>query len=98
MGYNMVEIEYEWDSDKEKKNILKHGVDFSTAMLVFEDPNRVLFLDEAHSIDEIRWVCIAKVGDDILTIRFTIRNEKIRIIGAGRWRKGVKLYEEKNKI
>jgi len=34
-----------------------------------------------------------KVDDEIMTVRFTYRAEKIRIIGAGYWRKGKKIYE-----
>ena len=34
----------------------------------------------------------------ILTVRFTMRNENIRIIGAGYWREGRYRYEEENKL
>lgn len=34
----------------------------------------------------------------ILTVRFIYRENNIRIIGAGYWRKGKKIYEEKNQI
>ena len=40
--------------------------------------------------------CIGKVAGGILTVRFTHRKRKIRIIGAGNWRKGKKIYEEEN--
>ena len=33
--------------------------------------------------------------DEVISVRFTERNNKIRIIGAGYWRKGVKYYENK---
>ena len=39
---------------------------------------------------------LAGAGGGILTVRFTYRGETIRIIGAGYWRKGKKIYEEKN--
>jgi predicted RNA binding protein YcfA (HicA-like mRNA interferase family) len=32
--------------------------------------------------------------DGILTVRFTYRKNKIRIIGAGYWRKGKEIYEK----
>jgi hypothetical protein len=98
MGYNMVEIEYEWDSDKEKKNVLKHGINFTESLIAFEDPNRVIIIDEKHSCEEIRYYCFGKVREKILTIRFLKREGKIRIIGAGFWRKGRAIYEEENKI
>ena len=40
---------FEWDDDKEKINIAKHGIDFSTAAHVFQDENRIEFFDEAHN-------------------------------------------------
>lgn len=45
--------------------------------------------------DTIVW---AMLPGGIMTVRFTYRNNKIRIIGAGYWRKGKKLYEEENQI
>ena len=85
---------FEWDTQKEATNFKKHGVDFTTAQAVFFDKNRIIAHDEKHSADEDRWFCIGKVKGGILTVRFTYRNEIIRIIGAGEWRKGKKFYEE----
>ena len=34
-------MQFEWDDEKEKINIIKHGIDFSTAALVFGDENRL---------------------------------------------------------
>lgn len=84
-----------WDTRKELKNILKHGVDFETARQVFLDPDRRIVVDSAHSIREERFFCIGKVAERILTVRFTCRNEDILIIGAGYWRKGKGIYEKK---
>jgi uncharacterized DUF497 family protein len=47
--------------------------------------------------DEKRYYCFGKVGEGIITVRFTVRSNLIRIIGAGYWRKGRKFYESKNK-
>ena len=41
---------------------------------------------------------MGNVGDGILTVRFTYRNQVIRIFGAGYWRKGRSIYEEQNQI
>ena len=82
-----------WDTDKEKANIQKHGVDFRTAARVFKDPKRKIYVDSKHSAKEERFFCIGKVGDRIITVRFTYRTDKIRIFGAGCWRKGMDYYE-----
>jgi len=61
---------------------------------VFLDPRRKIFTDSQHSNDEQRYFCIGKVGDRIMTVRFTYRDEIIRIFGAGYWRKGRRYYEK----
>lgn len=86
---------YEWDAAKDLENQAKHGVSFSQAQLAFEDPDRVLMKDVAHSHDEPRYYCFGRVGGGILTVRFTIRNGGVRIIGAGYWRRGRRQYEKK---
>jgi uncharacterized DUF497 family protein len=93
-----VKIYFEWDEEKDKENQAKHSVPFSTAQHAFFDPRRVIAEDVRHSSEEERFYCIGRVGDGIMTVRFTYRENVIRIIGAGYWRKGRKIYEEQNKI
>ncbi|MFC1840708.1 BrnT family toxin [Thermodesulfobacteriota bacterium] len=88
----------EWDSSKDKFNQEKHGVSFALAQLAFFDNNRVILEDLEHSDVEKRYYCLGKVSDGIMTVRFTYHQNKIRIIGAGYWRKGKKIYERENKI
>lgn len=54
--------------------------------------------DINHSTEEERFYCIGRVGDGIMTVRFTYRGHVIRIYGAGYWRRGRNIYEEQNKI
>ena len=84
-----------WDADKERINIERHGLGFAEASRVFEDPERLIAEDLKHSREEDRFFCVGRTGDAIATVRFTRRGEFTRIIGAGYWRKGRKLYEEK---
>ena len=93
----MKKAKFEWDSSKDKQNQDKHGVSFELAQYAFADPNRVIAEDISHSQKEKRYYCFGKVGDGIITVRFTLRGGTIRIIGAGYWRKGRKLYENENK-
>ena len=83
-----------WDFTKESANIHKHGIDFIAASKAFKDPKRKIYNDSKHSTNEERFFCVGKVENRILTVRFTYRGEKIRIIGAGYWRKGVQYYEK----
>ncbi len=86
-----------WDLGKEAINIAKHGVDFDTAIQAFRDPKRNISIDLKHSGPELRYYCIGRVGQRILTVRFVYRGETIRIIGAGYWRKGAQLYDQSKK-
>ena len=90
--------DFEWDSTKSNINTEKHGVSFTMAQLAFLDHHRIILEDLEHSLDEKRYYCLGKAGEGILTVRFTYRKSKIRIIGAGYWRKGRKIYERENKI
>jgi len=89
---------FEWDSKKDHENLQKHGVSFASAQYAFADPHRIIAEDVNHSDNEMRYYCFGKVGEGILTVRFTYRNNLIRIIGAGYWRKGKATYEYENKI
>ena len=91
-------IHFEWDAQKNIENKAKHGVSFEYAQYAFSDPHRVIAQDLEHSKGESRFYCFGRVGEGILTARFTYRMNVIRIIGAGYWRKGRKIYEAKNKI
>jgi uncharacterized protein len=90
-------VESEWDPKKEALNLAKHGVNFVEARGAFLDPLRVVAADQAHSKKEPRLFCIGRGERGILTVRFTRRGGRIRIIGAGYWRKGKELYEKTNR-
>lgn len=87
-------MDFEWSDLKESDNIKKHGVSFSDAKSAFYDANRVILLDEKHSGQEVRFLCLGKVKGATMTVRFTYRREVIRIFGAAYWRKGRKTYEK----
>ena len=89
---------FAWDEKKNTENISKHGVDFQIAQYAFIDPKRIIAEDLKHSQEEKRYYCIGRVKGGVLTVRFTYRNDSIRIIGAGFWRKGKNIYEKQNKI
>ena len=86
---------FEWDESKNQDNIEKHKISFEKAQSAFFDKNRIIIKDKKHSKKEERFFCIGDDGNGILTVRFTIRNMNIRIIGAGYWREGKNRYEQK---
>ena len=77
-------LEFEWDDNKNKANIIKHGISFETASYVFLDNNRIEKYDEIHSIDEDRYVTIGMIGNVtiIVMVVYTERENTIRIISA----------------
>jgi len=89
---------FEWDKRKDAENQAKHGIPFALAQYAFADPKRVIAEDTAHNAWEPRFFCFGRVGEGILTVRFTYRAEVIRIFGAGYWRKGKTIYEKENRI
>lgn len=74
-------MKFEWDEEKNRINQQKHGISFETAMMVFNDDNRIEIYDFEHSVDEDRHNTIGKV-DDILFVVYTERKENIRLISA----------------
>lgn len=79
-------VRFEWDPQKERQNVAKHGVTFKEAKSLFT--SRVDFLeiyDADHSHVEERFVAIGPIRRGLVLVVFTERSEDtIRIIGA-RW-------------
>jgi uncharacterized protein len=94
----MTKAHFEWDAKKDWENQQKHEVSFAVAQYAFADPHRIIAGDVNHSDNEMRYYCFGKVGSGNLTVRFTYRDNVIRIIGAGYWRKGKVIYEHENKL
>lgn len=88
-------MEFEWSEEKNLLNLEKHGVSFQEAMQAFLDLKRKIHFNAKHSTDELRYFCMGKVKGKVLTVRFIVRDKKIRIIGAGYWREGRKIYDQK---
>ena len=91
------EPSFDWDENKNRLNQRKHGVAFEIAQLAFLDEHRVIAEDLGHGGKERRYYCFGWVHDGVMTVRFTWRNKRIRIFGAGYWRKGKRIYDRENK-
>ena len=88
---------FDWDAAKDRSNQAKHGVSFAQAQHAFFDPQRVIAADLSHGGAEQRYFCFGWVDGGVMTVRFTWRNDRIRIFGAGYWRKGKKIYDRQNR-
>lgn len=90
---------FEWDDAKDIANTAKHHLSFYEAQEAFFDKKRLVLTDNKHSLGEKRHFCIGKTTiGGIATVVFTTRGSMIRIISAGYWRKGKKLYEKHNQL
>ena len=75
-------MEFEWDENKNRENIKKHGISFEEATAIFERPiwTRV---DDRHDYGEVREVSIGDIGNFVIVVvAHTERNNKTRIISA----------------
>ena len=76
-------MNYEWDQTKNLENIRKHKVSFEQAKIVLEDPYRLCFYDEAHSLNEDRYIVIGSAERRILFLSILwVDEDTIRIISA----------------
>ena len=89
---------FEWDDQKERLNMLKHGLSFWEAQLAFFDPKKLTFEDAGHSQVEPRFYCVGMIDGGVVTVRYALRGPSVRIIGAGYWREGRRLYEKENRL
>jgi uncharacterized DUF497 family protein len=90
---------FEWDRAKSAANRVKHGIDFETARLVFEDPISISFVERVTDGEE-RWQTIGSIeGLVVIVVAHTYRaeaaREVVRIISARRaTRRERGLYEQ----
>jgi len=89
-------MRFEWDNNKASKNLSKHGVSFSEAQSVFDDPLYIDFYDPDHSDREERYVIVGESHQGrLLIISYTERVNSIRIISAREVTKSERqMYEE----
>ena len=77
-------MEFEWDPDKERSNIERHGVDFTEAATVFGDPLELTISDPDHSVGEFRFLSIGHSihVNRILVVSDPEREDRNRLIKA----------------
>ena len=80
----MNDDDFEWDERKARLNLRKHGLSFEIARRVFEDFYAYEWADKREDYGEERFNITGLVAGRLLTVTFTIREPKIRIISARR--------------
>jgi uncharacterized DUF497 family protein len=77
-------MEFEWDPAKAEQNLTKHGVTFDYATRAFLDPDRIDTEDLRRDYKEERRIAIARIGDRVFAIAYTLREDILRLISARR--------------
>lgn len=92
--------EFDWDEGNVDKNEIKHNVKWMESEQVFFNKPLLFIKDTIHSISEERYYAYGKTeGGRLLTIVFTIRDDKIRVISARDMsKKERQSYEKHEKI
>lgn len=96
-------MEFDWDEDKNQKNLRKHKISFRTAVLAFADPLHISIQDRVVDGEE-RWQTLGTVqGRMLLLVAHAVWDEEegtevVRIISARKAEpKERKRYEQANK-
>ena len=80
-------MRFEWDESKNRRNVAKHGIDFETAAVVFDDPHALSDLFQVVD-DEERWQTIGQIGLAVIFVVHTWWEDDgedvIRLISARR--------------
>jgi uncharacterized protein len=74
-------VNYQWDREKARANLLKHGISFADAVAVFSDEGALTIED--NDPDEQRFVTIGiDAFGRLLVVAYTWRGDEIRVISA----------------
>jgi len=80
----MMDLEFDWDHAKAQTNLRKHRVPFLKACEVFKDGSRLELADVSGDYGEERWIVLGRAGQKILSVVYTQRGQRIRLISARR--------------
>ncbi len=76
--FTLAGMTFEYDEEKNRKNICKHGISFKSAARVFFDYDRIEFFDEENSGDEERFDTIGDTSAGSFSL-----NEKSSLSDSG---------------
>ena len=83
--------DFEWDDAKADSNLAKHGISFEAACGVFGDVFALDRVDNTVDYGEERYLITGLANGVVLTVAYTERNGRTRLISA---RKATKREEQ----
>lgn len=78
----MIAMEFEWDDAKNDACFVRRGFDFTYAVRVFFDPQRIVVQDRRWDYGEDRYRVLGMIGGRVFAVVYTMRGSVIRIISA----------------
>ena len=92
-------MKFKWGKSKAVENLRKHGVSFTEAVTVFDDPYFLVFADDEHSFEERRYLIVGQSAEGrILMVSYTERGTVTRIISAREAGRRAKRHYETEKF
>jgi uncharacterized protein len=80
-------LKFEWDPEKGRSNLRKHGITFEDAVAAFSRPH-LERLDDRRDYGEDRYVVYGEARNEVITLVYTWRGSARRIISARKATKG----------
>lgn len=80
-------MQFDWDPDKAKSNLEKHGITFRRAIEVFDDHRAITTDVTKPGHGETRFKTVGLVSGGFITVIYTDRGSLRRIISARRSRR-----------
>ena len=76
-------MKFEWDDEKNRENMRRHGIDFADATEVFTHP-MLTSLDDRKDYGEDRWVGIGLMQNIVAVVVYVewIEEDRVRFISA----------------
>ena len=88
-------MEFEWDENKRQSNLEKHKIDFVAASVILKSTFTIKSV--SLYLDERRYLATGKIDDLYVTVVYTIRVDKCRIISARIAREKERIYYEQER-
>ncbi len=89
---------YEWDERKRAFNLMRHGLDFAEAHLVYDNPQKVTLDVQRKGEDRLQDTALMGVSGLVLTLVYVLRGTRVRCISFRvASRKERKTYAEKKR-
>jgi uncharacterized DUF497 family protein/uncharacterized protein (DUF4415 family) len=75
---------FEWDEDKNRTNLEKHGIAFEDVLSVFANREALTLEDRRRDYGEVRYMVLCPLEGVLVHVTYTVRGASIRLISARR--------------